>query len=83
MAVAEAYPQLKADGGFMRLQGELSDTENRIASRRNGFNGAVGGYNETLSVFPNNLIAGIFGFRSLPFLKEDDETVRVAPKVAF
>jgi hypothetical protein len=34
-------------------------------------------------VFPNNLIAGIFGFRSLPFLKEDDETVRVAPKVAF
>jgi LemA protein len=83
MAVAEAYPQLKADGGFMRLQGELSDTENRIASRRNGFNGSVGAYNETLSVFPNNLIAGIFGFRSLPFLKEDDETVRVAPKVAF
>jgi len=83
MAIAEAYPQLKADGGFMRLQGELSDTENRIASRRNGFNGAVGSFNETLAVFPNNLLAGIFGFRVMPFLKEDDEAVRAAPKVAF
>jgi LemA protein len=83
MAVAEAYPQLKADGGFMRLQGELSDTENRIASRRNGFNGAVGAFNETLSVFPNNLVAGLFGFRAMPFLKEDEAAVRSAPKVAF
>jgi LemA protein len=83
LAVAEAYPQLKADGGFMRLQGELSDTENRIASRRNGFNGAAGSYNETLSVFPNNLVAGLFGFRALPFLKEDEAAVRSAPKVAF
>lgn len=83
MAVAEAYPQLKADGGFVRLQGELSDTENRIASKRNGFNSAVGGFNETLSVFPNNFIAGLFGFRTMPFLKEDDEAVRAAPKVAF
>ena len=83
MAVAEAYPTLKADGGFVRLQGELSDTENRIASRRGGFNASVGAFNETLSVFPNNLVAGLFGFRAMPFLKEDDAAVRAAPQVKF
>ena len=83
MAVAEAYPTLKADGGFMRLQGDLSDTENRIASRRTGFNAAAAGFNELLSVFPNNIVAGIFGFRAMPFLKEDDEAVRSAPQVKF
>ena len=83
MAVAEAYPTLKADGGFMRLQGDLSDTENRIASRRTGFNAAAAGFNELLSVFPNNIVAGVFGFRAMPFLKEDDEAVRSAPQVKF
>ena len=83
MAVAEAYPTLKADGGFMRLQGDLSDTENRIASRRTGFNAAAAGFNERLSVFPNNIVAGIFGFRAMSFLKEDDEAVRSAPQVKF
>lgn len=83
MAVAEAYPTLKADGGFMRLQGDLSDTENRIASRRTGFNAAAAGFNELLSVFPNNIVAAIFGFRAMPFLKEDDEAVRSAPQVKF
>ena len=83
MAVAEAYPTLKADGGIMRLQGDLSDTENRIASRRTGFNGAAAGFNELLSVFPNNIVAGIFGFRAMSFLKEDDEAVRSAPQVKF
>jgi LemA protein len=83
MAVAEAYPTLKADGGFMRLQGDLSDTENRIASRRTGFNAAAAGFNELLSVFPNNIVAGVFGFRAMSFLKEDDEAVRSAPQVKF
>lgn len=83
LAVAEAYPTLKADGGFMRLQGDLSDTENRIASRRTGFNGAAAGFNEMLSVFPNNIVAAIFGFRAIPFLKEDDQAVRSAPQVKF
>jgi LemA protein len=83
LAVAEAYPTLKADGGFMRLQGELSDTENRIAGRRNGFNAAAGSFNETLAVFPNNLVGGLFGFRPIDFLKEADEAVRTAPKVSF
>lgn len=83
LAVAEAYPALKADGGFMRLQGELSDTENRIAGRRNGFNAAAGAFNETLSVFPNNVVGGLLGFRPIDFLKESDEAVRDAPKVSF
>jgi len=83
MAVAEAYPTLKADGGFMRLQGDLTPTENRIASRRTGFNAAAAGFNELLSVFPNNIVAGIFGFRAMSFLKEDDEAVRSAPQVKF
>jgi LemA protein len=83
MAVAEAYPTLKADGNFLRLQGELTDTENRIASSRGGFNGAVQGYNETRSVFPNNLVAGLFGFGEMPFLKEEDPAVRAAPQVRF
>ena len=83
LAVAEAYPALKADGGFMRLQGELSDTENRIAGRRNGFNAAAGAFNETLAVFPNNVVGGLFGFRPIDFLKEADDAVRAAPKVSF
>lgn len=83
LAVAEAYPTLKADGGFLRLQGELSDTENRIAGCRNGFNAAAGGFNETLAVFPNNLVGAVFGFRPIDFLKEADEAVRSAPKVSF
>lgn len=83
MAVAEAYPALKADGGFQRLQGELTDTENRIAGRRSGFNAAAGAFNETLAVFPNNVVGGLFGFRPIEFLKEADEAVRSAPKVSF
>jgi LemA protein len=83
MAVAEAYPTLKADGGFMRLQGDLADTENRIASRRTGFNAAAAGFNESLAVFPNNIVGALFGFRAMPFLKEDDEAVRAAPRVKF
>lgn len=83
MAVAEAYPQLKADGGFIKLQEALSDTENRIASRRSGFNGAAGGFNETLAVFPNNILAGMFGFTPIAFLRENDAVVRAAPQVKF
>ena len=44
---------------------------------------SVGAFNETLSVFPNNLVAGLFGFRAMPFLKEDDAAVRAAPQVKF
>ena len=83
MAVAEAYPNLKADGGFMKLQGELAETENRIGGKRQGFNQTVATYNEAIAVFPSNIVAGIFGFQVLAFLKEENEVARAVPQVRF
>ncbi|MCE9619281.1 MAG: LemA family protein [Planctomycetes bacterium] len=83
MAVAEAYPNLKADGGFIKLQGELAETENRIGGQRQGFNQAVASFNEAIAVFPSNIVAGIFGFTKLDFFKEDNEAARSAPQVKF
>ena len=83
MAVAEAYPNLKADGGFMKLQGELAETENRISGKRQGFNQTVASYNEAIAVFPSNIVACIFGMKVLGFFKEDDEVARAAPQVRF
>ena len=83
MAVAEAYPDLKANQSFLQLQGELGSTENQIARSRGGYNSAVGRYNEALVVFPNNMLAGLFRFEALPFFKEEDQAVREAPKVKF
>ncbi len=83
MAVAEAYPNLKADGGFMKLQGELAETENRISGMRQRFNQAVAAFNEAIAVFPSNIVAGIFGMKVIGFFKEDDEAARVAPQVRF
>ena len=83
MAVAEAYPNLKADGGFMKLQGELAETENRISGKRQDFNQTVASYNEAIAVFPSNIVAGIFGMKVLGFFKEDDEVARAAPQVRF
>ena len=80
MAVAEAYPNLKADGGFMKLQGELAETENRIGGKRQGFNQTVATYNEAIAVFPSNIVAGIFGFKVLAFF---NEVARAAPQVRF
>ena len=83
MAVAEAYPDLKANTNFLQLQGELTSTENIIGTARNGYNGRVGGFNQMLVVFPTNLVAGMFGFKEMPFFKVDDEAQRVAPQVKF
>jgi LemA protein len=83
MAVAEAYPDLKANTNFMQLQGELTSTENIIGGSRNGYNTSVGGFNQMLVVFPTNLVAGLFGFKEMPFFKVDDEAQRVAPQVKF
>lgn len=62
MAIAENYPQLKADGSFMKLQDELAGTENRITKERKDFNDVVGDYNTYIRRFPANLIVGMFGF---------------------
>jgi LemA protein len=61
IAVAEAYPQLKADQGFLRLQDELAGTENRIATARNDYNQAVQTYNTYIRTFPQALTAKVTG----------------------
>ena len=83
MAIAEAYPDLKANTNFMQLQGELATTENIISNARGGYNGAAGGYNQTLVVFPTNIVAGMFGFKQEPFFELDSPAERVAPQVKF
>jgi LemA protein len=83
MAVAEAYPDLKANANFMQLQGELTSTENVIGTARGGYNNAAGGYNQTLVQFPTNILAGIFGFKPMPFFEITDAAERNAPQVKF
>src|SRR5713101_2403854 len=68
-AVAEAYPDLKANQNFMGLQEELKTTENRIGFARQHYNDVVGQYNSALRRFPSNIIAGTFGFREVEFFK--------------
>jgi LemA protein len=81
-AVAEAYPELKANENFMSLQGELSGIENEIQGARRYYNGAVRDFNTKIMVFPNNLIAGILGFKSREFF-EAEEGERQNVKVNF
>ena len=83
MAVAEAYPDLKANANFMQLQGELTSTEDIIARARGGYNGAAGGYNQMLVVFPSNIVARLFGFTAISFYEVDDAAQRNAPQVKF
>lgn len=81
-AVAEAYPELKAQEGFVNLQKELSDTEDKVAYSRQFFNSVVRQYNEKIVVFPSNLIAQMFGFKQEAFF-EAEEAAREAVKVDF
>jgi LemA protein len=86
MAVAENYPQLKADSNFMQLQSELSDIENKIAAARRFFNNATSEYNTVISQFPAVLIARMFGFREEVFFELDaaeQAAVKTAPSVSF
>lgn len=82
-AVSEAYPDLKANQNFMQLQGELTDTENGIASQRQGYNNVVREYNETLQSFPANLVAGPLGFTKENFFETTTTAEREAPQVQF
>jgi LemA protein len=82
-AVAEAYPQLKADTSFLKLQDELTDTENRISGQRQGYNQTVQVYNTKVMSIPTNFIAGPFGFTTQPFFEIQDPTQREAPQVKF
>ncbi len=71
-AVTEAYPDLKANQNFLELQRELTDTEDKIAYARQFYNTNVGNYNEKRLVFPNVLIAGMFGFTEEEFYRTDE-----------
>jgi LemA protein len=70
-ALAEAYPDLKADTQFARLQTELATTEDNVAYARNYYNGAVEIYNTRAQTVPGNVVAGLFQFRPAEFFKAD------------
>lgn len=84
VAVAENYPQLKADGLFRDLQAQLEGTENRIAVARNRYINAVREYNVTVRSFPTNLTAMMFGYKTKPSLiVENAQQITTPPKVDF
>jgi LemA protein len=78
-ALAEAYPDLKANTRFAQLQTDLADTENKVAFARNYYNGAVELYNTRVQSVPGVLIAGPFGFRSAEYFTADDDARAVPP----
>lgn len=81
-AVAENYPDLKANQNFAKLQEELSDTENKIAYSRQFYNSNVMDYNTKIALFPNSLIANLFGFKPAEFFEAEEEE-RKPVKVSF
>ena len=82
IAIAEAYPQLKADQGFLRLQDELAGTENRIATARNDYNQAVQSYNTYIRTFPQAITAKVTGAKPRTYYEAAPGS-EVAPKVDF
>ncbi len=82
-AVAENYPDLKANQNFLELQRELSDTENKIQAARRFFNGNVRDFNIKIETFPNNLVAGMFNFNKKDFFEVQEAEVRKPVKVGF
>ena len=82
-AVAESYPDLKANQNFLALQEELASTENKIGAARNFYNTAVMSLNNKVEMFPSNIIAGMFNFTKDQFFELKDEGEREAPKVEF
>lgn len=81
-AVAENYPDLKANTNYLQLQTELKGTEDKVAFSRQFYNDAVTRYNNSLATFPNNIIAGMFKFSEEELFKTDDGA-KAAPKVQF
>jgi LemA protein len=83
LVVVENYPNLKANENFMRLQDELSGTENRIAVERRKYNEVVQRYNTDIELFPKNIAASMFGFRREDAYFKADTAAKEAPKVKF
>ena len=82
LAISEAYPQLRSNENFIRLQDELAGSENRIAVERRRYNDAVQVYNTEVRQFPNNLMAGMFGFGDREYF-EAEEGAQELPVVEF
>jgi LemA protein len=82
-ALAEAYPDLKANQNMLALQEELTTTENKVAFARQAFNDAVLSYNNAVQNFPGNLVANNFGFKTAEFLEIEETEKRSVPKVSF
>ncbi|PIY96804.1 MAG: hypothetical protein COY66_02640 [Candidatus Kerfeldbacteria bacterium CG_4_10_14_0_8_um_filter_42_10] len=82
-AVAENYPDLKANENFAKLQDELSDTENKIQASRRFYNGNVRDFNTKLQVFPTNMIAKSLGFKEREFFEVEQEAERKNVEVKF
>jgi LemA protein len=83
IALAEAYPDLKANQNFARLQEELASTENRIGFSRQHYNDTVARYEQYRQTFPPNLVAAAFDFAQRQYFREEDGVAREAPKVSF
>src|SRR3989339_2003529 len=82
-AVAEAYPNLKANENFLELQRELSDTENKIEYSRRFYNGNVRDLNIKIDTFPSNVIANMFNFKKKDMFEVKEEAAKEPPKVQF
>jgi LemA protein len=82
LLVVERYPDIKSNQNFLRLQDELAGTENRIAVERRRYNETVKQYNVEIRTFPNNLLAGMFGFDKAAFF-EVPEAAKAVPNVTF
>jgi LemA protein len=83
-AVAEAYPELKANTNFMQLQAELTDTESKIAFARQFYNDTVQKFNTKIELFPTNLVAGMLGFAMVDYFNlQGEPDARQAVKVEF
>ncbi len=82
LMIQENYPNLKANENFLELQSQLEGTENRINVARSNFNDTAKNYNTYLQKFPNNVISGLFGFKTKPYF-EASAGAETAPKVEF
>jgi LemA protein len=81
--VVENYPDLKANQNFLALQEELTSTENKIAFSRQNYNDQVLFFNNKIQMFPSNIIAGMFNFKSNEFFQVEDQKEKAVPKVKF
>ena len=82
-ALAEAYPDLKANQNMMQLSEELTSTENKVAFARQAYNDSVMSYNNQVEMFPGSIIAGMFNFTHAQLLELAKPEAREAPKVSF